>query len=384
MGIIDRIKFNGLKNRDWMIYKYPGEGFSTLTKLIVGEGQMAVLVKGGQACDYYSPGTYTLSTPNIPILNKFINMPYGRKTPFTAEIYFINMTTKLDMKWGTADPIQLIDPKYRIKLRIRSFGQFGIRISNSVTFLIELIGAMGNKEVVSYEKVREYFKGLLMTKLKTILADTIVNKNISALEITPKLEEISDYAKESIKPTFKRYGIDVVNFYIESINFPDEDFEKINNILGDKAAFDIIGDSRYDKKRSFDVLETMAGNEGSAGSAAGAGLGIMSGIAAGMVAGPAMGNMSNAMNTSSHSTKCNECGSLNQSTSKFCLNCGKPINVQMQCPNCQSLIDGKQKFCSSCGFSLVKKSICKECNAENGPNVKFCCNCGNQIIKGGA
>ena len=41
----------------------------------------------------------------------------------------------------------------------------------------------------------EFFKGLLIQKIKTIIADIIINQKISALEITPKLEEISSLAK---------------------------------------------------------------------------------------------------------------------------------------------------------------------------------------------
>ena len=36
----------------------------------------------------------------------------------------------------------------------------------------------------------------------------------------------------------------LINFFVKSINFPEEDFETINKILEDKAAFDIMGDTR--------------------------------------------------------------------------------------------------------------------------------------------
>ena len=68
LAIIDVIKFNGLANRDWLVYRYPGESFVYGTQLIVAEGQIAVFVKGGKAVDYFSAGTHTLSTNNIPIL----------------------------------------------------------------------------------------------------------------------------------------------------------------------------------------------------------------------------------------------------------------------------------------------------------------------------
>lgn len=87
MAIIDVIKFNGIANRNWLVYRYPGESFVYGTQLIVGEGQIAVFVKGGKALDYFSAGTYTLNAPNIPILQSLINIPFGGRTPFTAEVF---------------------------------------------------------------------------------------------------------------------------------------------------------------------------------------------------------------------------------------------------------------------------------------------------------
>lgn len=72
LAIIDVIKFNGLNNRNWLVYRYPGDSFVFGTQLIVGEGQVAVFVKGGKALDYFTAGTYTLSTENIPILQAFV------------------------------------------------------------------------------------------------------------------------------------------------------------------------------------------------------------------------------------------------------------------------------------------------------------------------
>ena len=57
MAIIDRVKFDGIASRDWVIYKHPSEKLVAGTQLIVGEGQVAVFVKGGKVCDIFAPGT---------------------------------------------------------------------------------------------------------------------------------------------------------------------------------------------------------------------------------------------------------------------------------------------------------------------------------------
>lgn len=261
MAIIDRIKFDGLRSRDWLIYKYPGEQFVIGSQLVVNEGQAAIFVKGGQVCDIFPSGTYTLTTDNLPVLHNCVNLAFGGRTPFTAEIYYLNTLTKTDMTWGTSDPIQLIDPKYHVRLHIRSFGQYSIRVTDYYKFFTELIGTMGQSEIIHFDKLMNYFKGILVTKIKTCISAIMIQGKISALEITPHLEAISDHVMKELSDEFLPYGITLTNFIIQSINFPDEDFRQINSILTDKAAFELMGDRHYAAKRMFDVYQTAAINQ---------------------------------------------------------------------------------------------------------------------------
>jgi membrane protease subunit (stomatin/prohibitin family) len=373
--------FDGMQNgRDWLVYRYPGEAFVAGTQLIVDEGQVAVFLKGGKALDYFTAGTYTLSTGNIPLLQSFINLPFGGKTPYTAEIYFINKTSKLDMNWGTIDPIQLIDPKYNIKLRIRAFGQFGMKVEDYRVFLTELIGAMNPYEAMNYSKMMNYFKGVLVMKAKSLIAQSIIKNKVSALEISASIDEISQYCKSAISDEFSRFGLKVVNFYVQSINFPDEDFEEINKILRDKASFDIIGDQRYVTKRTFDTMETAAGNEnGIAGTAVGAGVGL--GVGFGV--GGAINGVTSSLNPSipaAPQNKCPKCGRENAKGVLFCGECGERLAPKkIKCPNCGEELPIDTKFCTFCGTSLIVKNICKNCNAENEPGTKFCKDCGTKL-----
>jgi len=374
MAVIDRIKFDGLKSRDWLVYKYPSEGLVFGSQLIVGEGQAAIFVRSGRVCDVFTAGTYTLDTNNLPILQSVLNIPFGGKTPFTAEIYYVNIATKLDILWGTIDPIQIIDPKYFTKLRVRAFGQFGLKIVDYTLFFTELIGSMNLCDVIKYEKVLEFYKGLLITKVKSVIADIIVNQKISALEITAKLDDISKTAYERIHGDFERYGFNMVNFYIQSINFPDEDFQQINKLLEDRAAFEIMGDNRYVAKRSLDVYEAAAGNEnGIAGAFAAGGIGLGAGAAM-------ASNMSSTMNTKSsiEEVVCSECGFKNSSNAKFCNSCGTALaSKTIICPKCKSVQPAQSKFCSECGELLTSKKC--DCGATLKPTDKFCQECGKRI-----
>lgn len=135
---------------------------------------------------------------------------------------------------------RIVITKY-VKLRICAFGQMGLRVLDVTTLFKEVIGGMQKADIVKFDKIKEYYRGILVIKAKSAIADAIINNGISALEISTKLELLSEKVKEQISPEFEKYGFTVANFYIQSINFPNEDFEKINKILEDKAAFEIIG-----------------------------------------------------------------------------------------------------------------------------------------------
>lgn len=352
MAIFDVVRFDGLKSRDWLIYKYYSDKLTIGSQLIVQEGQAAVFVKGGKVCDTFGPGTYALETENLPLLGSIINLPFGGKTPFSAEVYFINTATKLDLYWGTSDPIQLIDPKYYVKLRIRAFGQMGLKLADYTSFFTELIGGMQQADLVKFDKIRDFYRGILVIKVKSIIAETMLADKISALEIASQLDDMSEKVKEQISPEFEKYGFAVTSFYIQSINFPDEDFEKINKILEDKAAFEIMGDGRYATKRSFDVYEGAAKNSnGAAGAFVAGGLGM--GAAAQM--GKAMQETVNgAMNTQSGQDR-------------------------KECPACHKQIAVSAKFCPECGFDC-SVSVC-ECGHKLDPGSKFCPECGRRVSK---
>lgn len=365
MAILDRIKYDGLKSRNWIVYKYPSDSIAYGSQLIVSEGQAAIVVKNGVICDVFPPGAYNLDTSNLPVLQAIINLPYGNKTPFSAEVYFINTINKIDVLWGTSDPIQVIDPKYFIKLKVRAFGQMGLKIDDYVAFFTELIGAMGNSEIVEYDKVVDFYRGMLMTKIKTVIANIIINEKISALELSAQLDEISQRVHNEILLDFERFGFSVSNFYIQSINFPDSDFEQINKILEERAKFEIMGDARYQTKRSFDVYESAAKNEnGVAGAFASGGIGIGVGM---NVAKQASQNL----NTNT-GIRCSNCNAENSADAKFCFNCGSSLEEKF-CVCGEKIIPGS-KFCSKCGASLEQKR-CK-CGQMLDSNAKFCPNCG--------
>lgn len=284
MAIIDRVAYEpertgNARDEEFLLWRWPSDTLTLGTQLIVNQSQEAIFYKGGQAVDVFGPGTHTLAADNLPLLQKLVNFPFGGRTPFSAEVYFVNRHAKLDMKWGTADPFRITDPVYHIIVPVRSFGQFGIRISEPRSFVTQIVGTLHEWKA---EKISSYFKGLVVMHTKDAVARFIATNKISVMDITASLETISKDISERVVSEFARFGIEIVNFFVMSINVPDDDpsLLKIQEIMASRAELEQLGDS-YRLKRTFDTLEKAAENDGgTAGALLAAGLGVGMGMGA--------------------------------------------------------------------------------------------------------
>lgn len=275
LALASVIKWNGPAST--LAWKFPSEELSTFSSLIVNEAQEAYLFKGGAIDGPFSPGRHTLSTDNIPILSAIYKLPYGGKSPFTAEVWYINKSVSLDLKWGTVDPIQVMDATIGIFLPVRSFGQMGIQVSDGKEFLTSLVGTL---QSFTHKDIADYFRGAINAAIKTAISDLIQRENVSVFQIGGSLHRVAEMAIPHINTEFSRFGLRVVNFFVHSINVPENDpaVARVKEALARKAEIGILG-TTYQEQRSFDALQTAAGNEGGMASAAlGAGVGIGAGI----------------------------------------------------------------------------------------------------------
>ncbi|MDR3203560.1 MAG: SPFH domain-containing protein [Deltaproteobacteria bacterium] len=406
MAIIDVVKFNGPTNV--FAWKFPSEELSSYTQVIVNESQEAIFFKGGQALDVLGPGRHTLSTDNIPILSSFMKIPFGGKSPFAAEIWYVNKSHCLDIKWGTPTPVQIQDPKFKIMVPVRSFGQFGITIENSSKFLVKLVGV---SPVFDQETLLRHFRGLYLNKVKDALAGYLLNRNIGVLEINAYLEEFSANLLERVRPAMEEYGITLVNFYVYEVSVPENDpaVVQLKAALAKRAEMDIIG-YNYQQERAFDTLEGAATNPGAAQAGLmGAGLGLGMGVGVGGAMGGQFSTLAQSLNlaTSIECSKCHgqapegvkfcphcgnsfaagvspppkvvvcdKCGAALSPNDSFCPQCGDPYNP---CPNCQVDLPVGAVKCPSCGFALPQP--CSLCGQSVQAGAKFCPHCGGSLVK---
>ena len=282
MALVDIIKWDSLPGT--LGYKFPQNAIRLGSQLVVYPGQTAFFVKGGQILDEFKAGTYTITTENIPLLSGLINLPFGHKSPFQAEVWFINTLSLLDFKWGTATPIQIEDPLYKVIVPIRSYGQYGLKIQDPRMFLEKLVG---NMPLFNSNTLSDYFRGLILSKLTNIITHTLYEKQLSVININSNVEMLSSNSQEKLRGFFEEYGLSLEMFVIIAINVDESDasFLRLKETKDSLARIEIMGKKNYTIERSFNVLESAAENEGNG----------LIGAAIGIGAGFGIGNLVNDM-----------------------------------------------------------------------------------------
>lgn len=233
-GLASIIKYEG--DNSTFIWKHPIEDFNYGSQLIVHESQEAIFFKDGQALDLFGPGRYTLETQQLPLLEKAYNLPTDTEGTFHSEVYFINKTVQMGIKWGTPEKVRFIDPLTGTPLQIGASGEMNMQVSNSRKLLVKLVGTMKG---ISWEEgpgltksLQASFRPLITSAVKVNLPTVINKESIDILEIDSKLDIISDSLREAILPGFDDYGITILQFYVTNVVLPEEDpnFKRIREL----------------------------------------------------------------------------------------------------------------------------------------------------------
>lgn len=384
MAIAEVIKYEG--DNSTFIWKHPCEDFNTTSQLIVHESQEAIFFMNGQALDLFGPGRYTLETQNIPKIGKILNRTAGDQTPFHCEVYFINKTEQMAIKWGVDSRVQYVEPTYHFPLSIGASGEMAISVADSRKLLITLVGT---ESTLNREQLTSFFRAFLMTKVKTYIAQEMRTSAINIFEIDEKLEVFSSAIKLHLDQDFLDYGVNLNRFFVTTVVRPDGDpqYEKFKSLhfrqyadiaeaelqqrvgiieqetQAKKMVIEAQGIAKkrategytYQQERGFDVAERVAENEAVGQfTNMGVGLGTMVGVggAVGGVVGGAIGNAFSSIgetNNSAVNTFCDQCGAILTSGSSFCDQCGAPQSNSDTCINCGFKFLKPGKFCPKCG-----------------------------------
>lgn len=470
------IKYEG--DNSTFVWKHPIEDFNLGSQLIVHESQEAIFFMNGQALDLFGPGRYSLETENLPILKKTYDIPTDKQNPFHAEVYFINKTVQMGIKWGTDSRVRFIEPETKIPLDIGASGELSLQVADSRKLLVKLVGTTGglsranllgfeNKRAQSadinylgntyadavsniiqatndaqYEKgwadsVRGYFRPLVMTSVKSNLANAIKTHNINILEIDEKLDELSNSLREKVTVGFEEFGLTVPQLFVTNVSLPETDpnFKKLRSLLAssyldvrseqvrrdielerettetekekraaertiiaaqaeaEKRRLEGFADAEVMRAKGYDHKDELQaevqkayaagiGNMGGNGGAGGSMMSDMVGLGAGLAAMGVMGNqVGEAMKGMIPGTEQNTAPAADG----WKCGCGHEGNHGKFCEECGKAkpepwtcecgTENTGKFCSECGKQKPQAWDCPNCG-KKGNTGKFCSECG--------
>jgi len=355
-----------------MVHRIPesGSGETQLgSQLVVRENQYAVFFRDGKALDSFGPGRHTLTTLNLPLLRRIIGAAFDGKSPFRVEVYFVNGKVFTNSKWGTQEPIPFRDSELSM-VRLRAFGTYSERIVNPQLFINKIVGTQG---IYRREEIENYLRTIIIARLTDFLGE-----NLKSIFDLPKYyDEVAAGTKARLQDDFSKYGMELIDFYINAMTPPPE----VQKMIDERSGMGAVGDlGKFTQFETAKALRDAAKQTGGGGAGtAGAGLGLGAGLGMGMMM---PGMISQAYNQQGGpQVKCPKCGTLNPASAKFCSNCGAKLEAEtITCPKCKKEIPKDSKFCPYCGASLVPQMIkCPKCGTEVPEGTKFCPNCGTKL-----
>ncbi len=264
MGLWDKLKGELIDIIEWIdntddtiVYRFEryGNEIKNGAKLIVRESQVAVFINEGELADIFPPGTYTLTTQNLPILATLKGWKYGFNSPFKAEVYFVSTKLFKNQKWGTPNPFGLNTVEYG-PIQLRAFGTYTFKVTDAGKFIKEVSGTDGQ---FTTEEIAGELRSIIVTKLPSTLSGTkfSYDNDISQLDKFSKL--VHERIKDEIQAD---YGIELRKFMINNLSLPKDLQEKLNL----KTGMNMIGDmNKYQQFQMANAMSEAAKNPASGG-----------------------------------------------------------------------------------------------------------------------
>ncbi len=234
MAILDLIEHPNEASTE-IVHRVPqndsGE-FALGSQLVVRESQKAIFVRDGKALDVLGPGRHTLSTQNIPLLTGLLGLPFGGKSPFRAEVYFVTTRELTDLKWGTPQPLAFRDNDFGM-VRLRAIGAYSIRVADPQLFVTQVVGT---RPSLTTSDLDDFLRGIIVNEISDLLGSV----HTSLLDIQGMSKELADSARAALSDDFDRLGLQLSTFQVIAITPPDEVAKRID----ERSGIGALGDMR--------------------------------------------------------------------------------------------------------------------------------------------
>ena len=233
MGLFSSKKEGGLMDvircdeQEYLVWKWRPSGEANSTKkensirygssLRVKDGEVAVFFykQNNEVLQDFIVGPYDgkIETANFPILTSIVGSLWGGKSPFQAEVYFMNLQGNNQVRFAVpyfdvADPRF---PDFTVPVAVRGTISFNltdyknfIKLNRLVDFDLNAFGQQIKSAVAKF--------------VKTFVTNCPLDNNIPVLQLERKVVEISDLIQAKLTSIFQEdFGVNLKRFDISAI-----------------------------------------------------------------------------------------------------------------------------------------------------------------------
>lgn len=268
-GLMDIIRCD---EQEYLVWKWRPSGEANSTKkensirygssLRVKDGELAVFVyqqKDELIQDYIlGPHDDTIKTANFPVLTSIVGAAFGGASPFQAEIYFINLSGNIQLKFGIPY-FDVFDPRFldfavpvvargTITFNITDYKRF-IKLNRLINFDIEDF----NKQI--RDAVTRYIKG--------VITNIPADKGIPVLQMERKLFEINEIVAAYLKPILENdFGVNMKRLDLAAIEVDKESegYAEIRKVTAEQTTKTILAQADVNIKNMEDMQNINAQN----------------------------------------------------------------------------------------------------------------------------
>lgn len=228
-GLMDVIRCD---EQEYLVWKWRPSGEANSTKrenairygssLRVKDGELAVFVyqqKDGSMQDFIvGPYDQTIKTANFPVLSSIVGAAFGGASPFQAEIYFINLSGNVQVKFGIPY-FDVFDPRFldfAVPMAARGTITFNLTDYKAFIKLNRLI----NFELEDFNK---QIKDAVTKYVKGVITNIPSDKGIPVLQMERKLLEINEIVAAYLKPRLENdFGVNMKGLDLATIEVDKE------------------------------------------------------------------------------------------------------------------------------------------------------------------
>ena len=243
-GLMDVIRCD---EQEYLVWKWRPLGEVNLSKkenairygssLRVKDGEIAIFVykQNDDSLQDFIIGPYdqSIKTANFPILSNIVGLAFGGGSPFQAEIYFINLSGNIQLKFGVPY-FDVFDPRFidfAVPIAVRGTITFNITDYKSFIKLNRLI----NFELEDFKK---QIKDAVIKYVKGVVTNIPSEKGMPVLQMERQLFQINDQVASYLKPRLEiDFGVNLKALDIANIevNKESEGYTELRKITADQT-----------------------------------------------------------------------------------------------------------------------------------------------------